>query len=112
MKYDHKEFLCKDTCNELTGISMLLYRKVYVFLSTLCMKVVLRLQGVKYGKNVVFRGLSLVNRFPTSSIVIGNNCRFNSSNLFNYRGLNHSCIIQTGTPDAKIIIGDKCGFSG
>ena len=32
--------------------------------------------------------------------------------LTNFRGINHPCIIQTGKPDAKIIIGNHCGFSG
>ena len=53
-----------------------------------------------------------MERFQCSTIEIGDNCTFNSSNRFNFRGINHRCIIQTGKPGAKIIIGSHCGFSG
>ena len=53
-----------------------------------------------------------VYRFQCSQIEIGNNCTFNSSSLFNFRGINHRCIIQTGKPSARIKIGNRCGFSG
>ena len=33
--------------------------------------------------------------------------------MFNVRGINHRCILQTGKPGAtKITIGNRCGFSG
>lgn len=56
--------------------------------------------------------MALIERFQCSRIEIGNNCRFNSSSMFNFRGLNHKCIIQTGKPGAIIRIGNNCGFSG
>lgn len=68
--------------------------------------------GVKYGVNLKARGGVIVERFQCSSIVIGDNCTFNSSCRFNFRGINHKCIIQTGCPGARIVIGNHCGFSG
>lgn len=54
----------------------------------------------------------IVERFQCSSIEIGDNCTFNSSSRFNFRGINHKCIIQTGCPGARIVLGNHCGFSG
>lgn len=54
----------------------------------------------------------LVRRFQLSKIEIGNNCTFNSSSRYNFRGINHKCIIQTGAEGAIIRIGNHCGFSG
>lgn len=54
----------------------------------------------------------MVSRFQCSNIIIGNHCTFNSSSRFNYRGLNHRCILQTAAENAIISIGDYCGFSG
>ena len=58
------------------------------------------------------RGGVIVERFQCSSIEIGDNCTFYSSSRFNFRGINHKCIIQTGCPGARIVIGNYCGFSG
>lgn len=68
-------------------------------------------QGVRYEKNVEFRGNTLICKYPTTDIHIGEGCSFNSSSRFNFRGLNHRCILQTG-PNGKIQIGKNCGFSG
>lgn len=72
----------------------------------------LKMGGVKFGKHVRFRGLAIVERFQCSTIEIGDNCTFNSSSRFNFRGINHKCIVQTGKPGARVIIGKHCGFSG
>lgn len=76
------------------------------------MRLWLCLGNVKYGRSCKFRGLALIERFQMSSITIGNHCVFNSSSWFNFRGLGHCCILQTGKANAKIIIGDHCCFSG
>lgn len=111
IKYNHFSFLQNDFLNEVSGLVLMVYKMVYVFLTTIIMKQICWVQNIELGKKVSFRGLSLVSRFPMSKIYIGNNCRFNSNNLFNYRGV-HRCIIQTGTPEARIVIKDNCGFSG
>lgn len=67
---------------------------------------------VDLGKNIEISGPILFYTTNGSSISIGDNTKFRSSDLFNFRGLNHKCILQTGKKDAKIVIGKKCGFSG
>lgn len=111
-KRDHIYFLRKDPVNEMLGVFLKIYRICYVYSCTCVMKLACSVQGVKIGKHVLFRGTMLISRFPMSEISIGNGCRFNSNSLFNYRGLNHQCVIQTGTPNARIVIRDNCGFSG
>ena len=71
-----------------------------------------KLVGIKLGMNVSFYGLSTFKRNPRSIITIGNNCRFRSKATSNLIGINHRCIIATHTPNARIEIGDGCGFSG
>ena len=71
----------------------------------------MRLWGIKYGKKCSFRGNMIFYKALESSIVMGNNCSFNSNNRFNFRGINHCCILQTNK-GGNIKIGDRCGFSG
>ena len=75
-------------------------------------KVYLSFRGIKIGSHCIFHGKPYAFRFPESKIEIGNSCEFISNNSRNFRGINHPCILQTGTKKAKIIIGDNCGFSG
>ena len=70
-----------------------------------------RLIGVNIGRGVCFNGKAYISRFKHSTISIGNNCIFNSHDLFNSRGT-RSCIIGTFTDFAKIEIGNNTGFSG
>ena len=67
--------------------------------------------GVKIGKDCSFRGRIILYKKAGSHITIGNRCRFNSSSLFNFRGLRNPCILQTGKGGAEIAIGNDCGFS-
>jgi len=69
------------------------------------------LMGVDIGKDVSFNGKIYISRFKHSIIKLGNNCTFNSHNLFNTRGIG-PCIIRTYTDYARIEIGDNSGFSG
>lgn len=112
MNKTHFSYLRHDFSNEIIGIIMSLYRVVYTTLCTGMTLIICKLQGIKVGKRNSFRGIPIMSRFPMSKILIGENCRFNSNSLFNYRGLNHRSIIQTGTPNAMIEIGANCGFSG
>lgn len=72
----------------------------------------MRCQGIHYGNKIVFNGHSLLYRAPYSQITIGNNCHFNSSSRFTFRGVAHKCIIHTHQNGSIIKIGDNCGFSG
>lgn len=84
---------------------------VIQFFSTIQNRMKMLLVGVQYGRNVKFRGDTMFLRTPGTIIKIGNNCTFNSCSLFNHRGLNHKCILETGS-NGCISIGDNCGFSG
>ena len=68
--------------------------------------------GVKVGRNLKFDGKCYFKRYPESMIRIGDNCDFRSRINSNLIGINRPCSISTLTPEAKIEIGKKCGFSG
>lgn len=65
---------------------------------------------IEIGKKCQFRGSILL--YNKGKIVIGNKCRFNSIDFFNFRGINHRCIIQTSNKNALISIGENSGFTG
>lgn len=68
--------------------------------------------NVKIGKNCSFYGRMTLVKDNESTIIIGDNCRFRSTQSSNLIGINHRCIIATHRPNAKIVIGNNCGFSG
>lgn len=70
------------------------------------------LWGIEIDRECIFIGSILLYKEPGSLLKIGRQCRFSSSSYTNFRGINHKCIIQTGMKNAKIIIGNNCGFSG
>lgn len=86
-------------------------RNVILYSCTIWYKLIAIIAGVKYGTNLSFRGKIIIDRFKYSTINIGDNCTFNSHNLFNPRGIK-KCILHTATDFAKIEIGNNCGFSG
>ena len=101
--------------SDFSGALLLSYnnlkRCLFLHISSVYMKIKLKIAGVKLGENVKFGGIAQVERFPLSEIIIGNSCKFNSKSIFNQRGIKQ-CIIQTGKPGASIRIGNNCGFSG
>ena len=92
----------------------LYWNRVYFLkiVSTLIAQIKFRLWGITFGKKLHVIGRIIVFRNPESIIRIGNHCVFNSSSKLNFRGINHPCILQTGTKDAKIIIGNHVEMSG
>ncbi len=68
--------------------------------------------GVKMGNHLRFDGKCYFKRFPKSLIQIGNNCEFLNRPHSNLIGINRPCMISTLTEEAKLTIGDNCGFSG
>ncbi len=74
-------------------------------------KLKLKLWHVDYGKKLSVRGSIIIYKHTCSIIRIGENCTFNSMSGFNFRGINHPCILQA-SKGGKIIIGNYCGFSG
>ena len=95
-------FLCS-----LYGYYWFLYSILYSFVCVIKMK----LWGISYGRGCRFRGNTIFYKAPNTSITIGEHCTFNSNSHFNYRGINHCCILQT-SGEGYISIGDRCGFSG
>lgn len=78
---------------------------------TVWYKFIASIAGIQYGSGISFNGRIYLDRFKYSTIKIGDNCTFNSHNLFNPRGIK-KCILHTATDFAKIEIGNNCGFSG
>jgi acetyltransferase-like isoleucine patch superfamily enzyme len=68
--------------------------------------------GVKLGRNNKFDGKCYFTRFPKSSITIGDNCEFLSRRTSTLLGLSKPCMVSTVTEEAKIEIGNNCGFGG
>lgn len=66
---------------------------------------------IKIGKSSKFFGLPFLKRHPTGTIAIGHSATFRSSEWSNSIGINRRCYIEAGC-DAKITIGNQCGFSG
>lgn len=85
--------------------------RLYMIYFTVIAKIKAKLWNIDLGKGSSFRGRVIFYKTRNSKIFIGKNCRFNSSSLFNFRGLRNPCIIQTGKPGSVIRIGDNCGFS-
>jgi len=68
--------------------------------------------GVKIGVHCRFFGLPLLRRLPGSTIIIGDNCTFNSAYWSSLVGVSRRCVVATLGDNAKIKIGDNCGLSG
>lgn len=100
-----------DIINKLVYYIDLKIHDTLYFLISIGEKLCILPIGVKLGKNVVFRGWTHFYRSTYSTIIIGSNCKFNSSTYTNPIGLNHKCIVTTMTPQARIVIGKNCGFS-
>ena len=101
---DYKAIIIK----KLFHWKLLLYEKCSTFIALLEFK----LWGIVYGEGIRTIGRIIIFRTPKSEIRIGNHCVFNSSSKLNFRGINHPCILQTGTKHARITIGDHVEMSG
>jgi len=72
----------------------------------------IRLCGINHlGKAVVFFGLPKVQKAKKGFLSIGDNCTFRSQATSNLIGINRPCILSIQN-DAKLNIGNNCGFSG
>lgn len=68
--------------------------------------------GIQIGHGCRFYGLPTFRRLPGSTISVGDNCHFRSSNWSNLVGINRPCILSTVQEAARVDIGTDCGFSG
>ena len=75
-------------------------------------KLIMKLNKVKYGKNLNLHGIPVIFKKSGSILNIGDNCTIKSSFLSNLVGLSQRTIIVTRTEEAKIIIGNNVGISG
>lgn len=100
------------TLNKLWNKSYsLTYRLVDNFLSVV-IRLGWRLRGVKLSHGCLYNGLPSLSRCSHSHIEIGSNCQFRSRSTSNLMGIRNPCILSTHSADAKIVIGNSCGFSG
>jgi acetyltransferase-like isoleucine patch superfamily enzyme len=70
------------------------------------------MKRVKLGKKVIFNGFPIINRYPNSTIRIGDGCKFNSTKYSISIGLNQPCAFVTMEKNAEIVIGNNSGASG
>ncbi|MBQ9926632.1 MAG: acyltransferase [Lachnospiraceae bacterium] len=75
-------------------------------------KIILKLTGVKYGKQLKLKGIPVIFNKKGASITIGDNCLIKSSFLSNLVGLYSRTIIVTRVEGATISIGNNVGISG
>ena len=75
-------------------------------------KLVMKLNKVKFGKNLNLYGIPVIFKKKGSQLNIGENCNIKSSFLSNLVGLSQRTIIVTRTEEAKIEIGNNVGISG
>lgn len=75
-------------------------------------KLVMKLNKVKFGKNLNLYGVPVIFKKKGSQLNIGENCTIKSSFLSNLVGLSQRSIIVTRTKEAKINIGNNVGISG
>lgn len=75
-------------------------------------KIILKLTGVKYGKQLKLKGIPVIFNKKGASIIIGDNCLIKSSFLSNLVGLYSRTIIVTRVEGATISIGNNVGISG
>lgn len=75
-------------------------------------KLFMKLNGIRYGKNLNLFGIPVIFKKKGSQLTIGDNCTIKSSFLSNLIGLSQRSIIVTRTEEAKINIGNNVGMSG
>ena len=75
-------------------------------------KTVMRMTKVRYGKDLLLKGVPIIFNQKGAELTIGDGVTINSSFLSNLVGLYSRTIIVTRTPGAFIHIGDHVGISG
>jgi acetyltransferase-like isoleucine patch superfamily enzyme len=75
-------------------------------------KLAMKATKVKYGKNLLLKGMPVIFNKDGATLSIGDNCVVKSSFLSNLVGLYSRTIIVTRAPEAEIVIGNNVGISG
>ena len=74
-------------------------------------KLMMWVQGIKYGKNCTFHGLPIIAKNKNAAITIGDGCRIRSSFISNLIGLYQRTVI-CAKGNGTINIGKDVGMSG
>lgn len=91
-------------------LSIILHRSWFLIIS-MTERFLWRMHGVLLGKGARFSGWCYLNKIKGAKIQIGNHVHFVSSPFVNHIGLNRKCSLSALTPEARLVIGDNCGFS-
>lgn len=75
-------------------------------------KILMKITKVKYGKNLLLKGVPVIFNKSGANLTIGDNVTVKSSFLSNLVGLYSRTIIVTRASGAEIIIGNNVGISG
>ncbi|MBS6764934.1 MAG: acyltransferase [Clostridium sp.] len=75
-------------------------------------KLAMKVTKVKYGKNLLLKGMPVIFNKSGATLSIGDNCVVKSSFLSNLVGLYSRTIIVTRAPKAEIVLGNNVGISG
>lgn len=75
-------------------------------------KVIMKIMNVKYGKNLILKGIPVIFNAKGAVLEIGDGVTVKSSFLSNLVGLYSRTIIVTREPNAVIKIGNNVGISG
>lgn len=75
-------------------------------------KILMKVTKIKYGKNLLLKGLPVIFNKSGATMSIGENVTVKSAFLSNLVGLYSRTIIVTRAPGAEIVIGDNVGISG
>lgn len=84
---------------------------IHTLTSTIAMKSLAWIKGVKLGSGCTATGIPYFYRVPNTPITIGKDCMLLSSFRSNNIGSMSRCRICTITPWARIVIGDRVGMS-
>lgn len=79
---------------------------------TIGYKLLLKMQRIKFGKNIKLIGYPIIVQKRGSTIKIGEEVTVKSSFLSNLVGLYSRTIIVTRAPESEIVIGNHVGISG
>lgn len=82
------------------------------FTSTGMAYAISNLRGIQIARKCSFYGIPVLRRMPGSTVKIDKGCVFRSGKRSNLIGINRPCYVSTISREAKILIGQNCGFSG
>jgi acetyltransferase-like isoleucine patch superfamily enzyme len=98
--------------NTLYNLTDSLLWKVTSLFWTFIVATAARSRGIVLGRECIFYGYTKFKKANNATISIGKKVTFRSSPTSNLIGVNRPCIITALDPDAKLKIGNYCGFSG